>query len=267
MRLGNPKKDALVHKAVFELRYRYGFNYLDRCGRITNGIMREWPEWILADLSPNPQNAPLINTKNNCRFNFSSLRLDFAIEQEMGEECVSVEDLTEYQSQVADLSEFVIADLELTDFARIGFRVWFLFACKNKEEAEEWLGNLDCFAIAANLPRAFKGNLKSASTAVVIESEDRMFRIAFSNVERSVPLNLGSEILNIPSHTLPHKQREHLLAQQKLKKKLIHNPSFAAMIDVDAFQDDPQMVKPGDFVSTSLEQIQRFLTDAIQEGP
>jgi hypothetical protein len=265
MRIGNPRKSALTQKAVFELRYRYGFAYLDRCGRVTNAILRDKPEWILGNTSPNPQNAPLINTTNNCRFNFSALKIDFGIEQGVGEEALSEENLTEFVQQVDELTQLVIGELDLSEFSRIGFRVWYLFECTDTPEAEEWLAKLGLCSVSAKLLSAFEGELEAASMAFVIESKDRKFRIALGSIERTIPLNLGGEILNVPARSLPKGQREHFIKQVKLKKRLAHNPQFAAMIDIDAFQDEPKIVKAGEFITTSLEQWTRFLQAGIME--
>jgi hypothetical protein len=119
--------------------------------------------------------------------------------------------------------------------------------------------------VSPKLVSAFEGQLEAANMAVLIESKDRKFRVAFNSIERTVPLNLGEGILNVPPRSLPKGQREHLVEQLKLKKRLAHNPQFAAMIDIDAFQDEPRIVKAGEFVRTSLEQLKRFLEAAVVE--
>jgi hypothetical protein len=251
--IGTPNKPALVHKVVFELRYRYGFAYLDRCGRITNYILQHYPAWILAETSPNPQNAPLINTEDNCRFNLSALKLDFALEQGVGEGPISEESVFRFAEEAEILVNLVIREMDLKEFSRIGFRVWNLFACENPQEAEEWLMGLGCYTVDRRLESAFHGRLQSSSLSTVIESTDRNYRIAFTNVERTIPLNLGEGILNIPARALPSGQKEHLLKQIKLKKRLSHNPQYAAMVDIDCYQDEPQEIKVSEFILSSLK--------------
>jgi hypothetical protein len=46
----------------------------------------------------------------------------------------------------------------------------------------------------------------------------------------------------------------------KAKSRMLANPSFAALIDVDAFQEDPLSVDPRDFIETSLLQAESRLT-------
>src|SRR5438552_2177385 len=83
-------KEPLLRQLVFELRYRFGFSYLDRCGKILNRITREYPEWVVGN-EISPQNAPLYSMRNNCRFNFSATRLDLNLDRTVGD-TVSDED-------------------------------------------------------------------------------------------------------------------------------------------------------------------------------
>ncbi|HUT24489.1 MAG TPA: hypothetical protein VM492_09125 [Sumerlaeia bacterium] len=259
-------KPVIVHKLVFELRYSYGFSYLDKCGWVVNSIMRDRPEWILANTSPNPQNAPLINTNNNCRFNFSSLKLDLTVEQGLGEASLTEDDVSDFLTQVEEITPVVVDGLDLREFTRIGFRVWYMFACGSSDEAETWLRDLGCCQVSQRVAGSFRGRVKATGFSVVIESEDRSFRIAFNGVERSLPVNLGGEVLNIPPHTLHENQREHLLKQIRTKKRIEHNPQFAAMIDIDAYQEMPEKVEPGYFVRTSYEKGMQYLRECIDRG-
>lgn len=266
MLIGSPQKAPIVQQVVFELRYLYGYSCFDRCGRVVNAILRNWPEWILANTDASPQNVPLVNTNNECRFNFSTRKLDFGMQQGVGEISLSVEDLDEFAKQVEDLSQLVVTELDLTEFTRIGFRTWYLFECKNTAEAEKWLRALGLYQVSPNLESGFGGRIEATSMAVVIEAADRRFRVAFNSIERSIPLNLGDGLLNIPAHSLPRHQKEHLVEQIKLKKKLAHNPPFAAMIDIDAYQDDPRVVDPGDFVRSNLKEGLSLLSKSVEVG-
>jgi len=76
-------KITVLQRVVFELRYRHGFTYLDACGRTLNKIQDEYPEWILTTDQPNPQSAPLISINNACIFNFSALKFDFSLENQL----------------------------------------------------------------------------------------------------------------------------------------------------------------------------------------
>lgn len=95
-------KPPILHRVAFELRYLYGYTFLDRCGRTMNAIMREAPEWIPRD-QVSPQNSPLVSVANNCVFNFSTLKIDFGLEQPLESE-IQPKELSYFVEQVDLLS-------------------------------------------------------------------------------------------------------------------------------------------------------------------
>jgi hypothetical protein len=259
-------KNAILQKVVFELRYNYGFTYLDKCGRTINAIMREQSEWVIKNDTPNPQVGSLVSLKNGCSFNFSSLKYDFSLEMPLGGEYpLSDDELKDFVEQVDLLSRIAQDHLGLKEFNRIGFRAWYLFGCQDKEEAESWLDNLSCYSLSPQLSAAFGGQLESAGVAAVIAGTDRRFRVAFNVVERHAHLDLGEELLQVRASSLSKEQRRHLQKQELVKRRMRSNPKYAALIDVDAFQEEPPTVDPRDFIETSLQQFSAGLTKAVSK--
>jgi hypothetical protein len=200
-------KIAILQKVVFELRYNYGFTYLDRCGRTINAIIREQPEWVLKSDAPNPQVAGLVSIRNGCSFNFSSFKYDFSLEMPLGaEHPLSDDELKDFVEQVDILSRIVQDHLGLKEFSRIGFRAWYLFGCRDKEEAENWLRGLPCFSLSPHLSAAFGGQFESAGIAAIIAGNDRKFRVAFNAIERHAQLDLGEGLLQVRASSLSKKQ-------------------------------------------------------------
>jgi hypothetical protein len=255
-------KEAILHKIFFDLRYRYGMTYLDRCGRTVNAIMRDHPEWTLLSDHPNPQDAPLISLTNSAAFHFSGRKLDLSLERPIGEDPLSSEDVEQFAGQVDDIADVVIDQLGLKEFSRVGFRAWFIFPCASKDEAEMWLQSLGCFSASADLASTFHGQIEAVNLAVVIAGDDRKFRIAFTGVERQAQLDIGQGILNVRIRDLNKDQREMLLEQQKVKARL-RRPEHAAMIDVDAYQEDPAILSPRVFVESSYTSIVENLEQVL----
>jgi hypothetical protein len=56
-----------------------------------------------------------------------------------------------------------------------------------------------------------------------------------------------------------------LQKQELVKRRMRSNPEYAALIDIDAFQEEPDAVDPRDFIETSLQQISAGLTKAVSE--
>lgn len=257
-------KDAVIHKVVFEVRYARGFVYLDRCGSTTDRIMTTYPEWVAREEGINPQGAPLVNVQSGTHFSFGPLKYDFSLDQSIREELALVRaDLDRFIGEVSSISTIVHEELELNQFVREGFRIWYLFGVTSKNEAEKWISDLGAFMTAPSVARAFDGELEAQGHVAVIRAPDRKFRIALNVVERMGHLDLGGEILKMQPHNLPRGQREAMLKQLKAKRRVLVNPEMAVMVDVDAYLEDPVDIDAADFISQSLEMIERQLSVAL----
>jgi hypothetical protein len=261
-----------VFRVAFELKYNFGFTYLDRCGRTVNLILREHPEWILANAQPNPQNAPLVSTRNSCRFNFSAERLDLSILMPLKGDAIAQEDLDAFYVQTEQLTSIVVDQLSLDDFSRLGCRIWWLVPFAEKRQAEAWLRGLDLFTISPSLLSSFGGEVEDVVIGVGITSTDRKFRIGLEVVERAVAMDLGDSVFNIPPHKLKQtnekgkKGRDRLdalVASQRVKKVMQQNQPFGVMIDVDASQEEPEVIHAGEFVKSSFGSALDKLRQAI----
>jgi len=253
MKIGG--RDAILQKVVFELRCRNGYTYLDSCGRTVNTIMREQPEWVLRSESASPQNAPLLSLRNSCIFNFSSLKCDLSIERAPDKDPLGEKDVEVFAEQAENLHAIVADCLGLREFTRIGFRAWYIFGCSSSEDSEKWLLGLGCYQIGTNLRSAFdNAEVESGSLSVVIVGEDRKFRIAFNGVELQAQIDFGSGILSVRPRDLPTDQHRVLLEQERVRQRMRQMPEFAAMIDIDAFQEEPLVVAPKDFITTSCRE-------------
>jgi hypothetical protein len=248
-------KPSILYKLVFELRYRYGYTYLDRCGKTINAIMRESPEWVLKSEQASPQGAALVSIANQCSFNFSSLKLDFSIEQPATGELTRPE-VEQFSSQVDLLTALVIDQLGLREFTRIGLRAWYLFPGPSKEESETWIRNLSIFNVSEQFINSFEGQIEAMGLSLVLAGTDRKYRIGLNGVEKSAMIDLGSELMALRTSTLP-RDRDRL--PRGNSRRLYSPPSFGVMLDIDSYQEDPISVEPRDFVETSLAQgLKRF---------
>ena len=258
-------RPSICHRIVYEVQYKYGFTYLDRCGSTINEIMKSAPEWILSDNNPNPQNAPLMSLRNGTSFNFSALKYDFALEQTLGaDKDLEKKDINEFIEQVDLISSIVNERLSLSDFKRVGFRIWYLFASETKEDSEQWISQLlKDMPIDHSIAKALNGNIEAKNYIVVIASPDRKFRISINGVERQTQIDLGSNILNIRPRKLSLDQDKFLMAQQRVKKRIAKNPELAAMIDIDSFVEIPKDIDSKDFITVSLNQIEELLLKAF----
>ena len=108
------RKLGLLQKVAFELRYRRGYSYLDKCGRTIDALMTQQNEWVLKDDSVSPQNAPLLSLRNQAALNFSSKKLDLGLEMRPGGDPLTTEDVSLFQEEpkVLEFKGFIESALE-----------------------------------------------------------------------------------------------------------------------------------------------------------
>jgi hypothetical protein len=257
-------KVPILWKLTYELRYRQGFAYLDKCGRIINKIQRDFPEWILQG-DANPQAAAVVSMKNAAVFSFSSANLALGLEMPLGGDPLNQSDVSSFIASANSLTALVMDQIGLgvEEVTRIGFRPWFLFGCRDQADSEAWLLDLGLYSVQEGFPRAFGGVIESAVMAVVIKGEDRHFRVALAGAERQVQLDLGQSVLSIRPRSLKEDQRAVLQDQMKARRRIRQNPEFVAIVDIDCYQEDPEILDVTDFLQSSWKQAYERFRQAV----
>jgi hypothetical protein len=253
-------KPGKLHKIAFQIHYHYGHVYLDRCGRTINVILQTAPEWLTSET--NVQGATLVSVSNGCNFSFNSAALSLSIEQsiDLG---ISNEDVSRFEDQVDLLSKIVIDQLNLADFSRISLRLWLTYPGRDKADAERWLKGLGLFDVSDGLLKAFGTEIESTTSTVVIVGDDRKYRIHLGSAEKQAQIDRGAVPIGIRASTLSRDQDKVYKQQLLQRRSNLSQPLHAALIDIDAYQEDPVSVEPRDFVKTSLDQALRRLKGSI----
>lgn len=258
------KKYSIFQKMAFEVRYRYGFTYLDKCGKTLNAIMRSHPEWVVKGDDPTPHSGKLISINNGCSLSFSAHSYNLILEMPTGGDPLSDKDVDIFVYQAEMLSQILNDYLGLEEFTRIGLRAWYLFRCQSKKEAQKWMDDLGIYSTSQKTLEAFGGSIDAASVVFVIDSQDRKYRLSVSVVEQQAQVDLGEEILSVRASTLSKDQNKFLLKQDQVRRRVRSNPEFAGLIDIDAFQDNPISIDPRDYIETSIKHFNEKLSAATQ---
>jgi hypothetical protein len=256
---------AQVQKIVYELRYREGYTYLDRCGRIITLAQRESPEWVL-DGQVSPQQAALISLENTSAFKFGPSNLSLSLEKPLGEEPMSAGEVERFFAQADFLTSLVLLELGIGKDAltRIGFRSLYIFPGQDKDELEQWLLDLGCFRFDSRVLEAFGKECESSSASVVVVGEDRWYRLQWSVAERQAQVDLGNAILTVQPRALPKDQRKMLIEREKARSRMRQMADYAVIFDLDSYQEDPQTLDVGHFLTSSWEGGFRRLAGALQ---
>jgi hypothetical protein len=256
-------KEPLLRQLIFELRYRQGYTYLDKCGRILNRILRELPEWVLGE--GNPQGTTLYSMKNRCRLTFSSTKLDVGLDYTLADNPIPEEDVGAFVEYVTFFSQLIMDELSLAEFSRMGLRTLYYFPSTSREDSEQWLNSLGVFTVSPRLLKAFEADLDAAGLSAVVLGKDCRYRIAFNGVETSAQLDMGAETLTVRASKLKENQRKMLMEQLKLKRHRQVNAEYAVVIDVDAYLEEPEKPDPGDFARRTVDNILPMIRAAITE--
>lgn len=257
-------REPLLRQMIFELRYRHGYTYLDKCGKILSRILRELPEWVLGG-EGNPQGTALYSMKNRCRLTFSSTKFDLGLDYTTADNPIPEEDVGTFVEYVTFFSHLIIDELALTEFSRMGLRTLHYFSSTSSQESEQWLRSLGVFTVSPKLLKAFEADLDAAGLSIVLIGKDCRYRIAFNGVEISAQLDMGSELLTVRTSALKENQRKMLVEQLKAKRHRQVNSGYAVVVDVDAYLEDPKSPDPGDFSRRTVDNILPMIRAAVAE--
>lgn len=244
-------KTAALNQLAFEVRYSRGWTYLDKCGRTMNRIFDLGPEWISTPPEPDPTGTRLVNFKTGHQLTFGPRSFVSTLQRPSGQAPISSAEFEDYIIETHLLSEILIESLGLRDFTRIGFRTWYLFPFATKAAAESWIADLGLYSTNQALTETFDATIEATAYTVVLGGRPNRLRIALSTTERQAELDLGKDVLQIQASTLPRNQREHLLAQEKARRRIKLNPEFASLLDLDVSQEQPLAIDAADFIRTS----------------
>ena len=114
----SPIQPPVLHQIVYELRYDYGYTYLDKCGAAMNDVLRANPGW--EHVGANPQQGALTDPKTHIRLTFNAFRINLI--QEQSKDVQSLVSVPEFAKLAQDLSLILTDRLGLQEFTRVGFR-------------------------------------------------------------------------------------------------------------------------------------------------
>lgn len=256
---------STYHKFVFEVRYQHGLVYLDRCGTTMNRILKHDTNWVQKGDNVSPQGAPLINVLSGTQLTFGTQKYDFSMDQPVGKEAaLTRHDIDSFVADVSAVSPLVHEELTLTQFLRKGFRIWYVFAATSEDESFAWIKKLKPLNTDPAIGTSLGGSIESTAYTLVVRAPDRKLRVSINPVERLETLDLGTADLRTLPRYLSKDQRGALLKQLAAKRRVMVNPEFAVMIDVDVFVEDPIEIEGPDFIRESLDLVEQKLPQALE---
>jgi hypothetical protein len=177
--------EAFLGELTFEVRYDYGYSYLDHCGQTLIDIERSKSDWVAGDVSP--QSGNLQNPKMNYFVAFDVKR--FLISG------VRPRDTKTFAQEAHSIWATVRENLGLSDFLRAGCRFNYYLPTRSTEESEAKLAR-------AGLNVTYPKDLgdkdyepKFREMVVTLERKGVEYRIALRGVTRTETATPASSLI------------------------------------------------------------------------
>ena len=249
-------KEPLLRRAVCEVRFRDGYLFLDQCGRLLKKLAESSPEWVVPN-EATPTGANMFHLTTGCALTFSRQGASLDRNSTGVDEVIEPSDVEQFAKLAEDAFGLIFDELEVKEWSRIGYREQYYFACASKEEVEKWLSELGLLTVSPTLADSFTVRPGAIGLSLVLEGDDCSYRLALNGIERSAQVLMGETTLTVRSSALPENQRNVLKEKLKKQRQRQINVAFAAVLDIDAYRDDPAELDVGNFIrectSNSLE--------------
>lgn len=239
-------KKLLLEQIVFEVKYKQGYRYLDRCGETMIEIENKLPGWIAGEAIPT--GGKMRNEGENMTFNFDSLKFDIAKQ--------NAKDLQNFITHSKTIFNIVSSNLGLEEYKRFGLRCWFLFPVNSQSDGRKILSECKTYSVNKDIEKLFGKSIKDTSIVVVLEEEQKSHRISLTMVYKSkedIIKDDSNKLLETPPHKLPTGQKEALRAQLQRRKKQKEQPEMAILIDIDSDMKYPQVEFLDNFIHEAIK--------------
>ncbi len=227
---------SIIHRIVFELRYDYGFTYLDRYGAILNGLLPDNPGWYANEI--NPQSGSIHNPDYGLTYNFNIKSV--SLEQGLSEKIHKLLGFVDFSKIAKNITSVVVDRLGIEQYNRIGFRVWRLFECENLDDARIMVRKLG-FVSTEKIDKLNVGELEEVSINFIVKHDFCNARIAITPAVQDVRIDPGTlkqvkeSVYKLPSE----KRKDALLNKIRAKKAIDVFPLYSMLIDIDNYIEYP----------------------------
>lgn len=240
-------KSLILPKVVFEVRYKQGYRYLDRCGEMMIEIENKLKNWSAREATIT--GCQMQNKLEKMIFNCSSVKLD----------------LLQYDNKSLDIASFFDCSLTMFDivsknfgikeYVRFGLRYWFFYPVDSMKTGRKILSSNKFFNINPEIENMFGKKIKDRSFVVIVYEENFGHRIALNLVHKEgVDVEKEADaFLTTAPHKLPKGQKKALLAQIGRKKLQEEQPDVTILLDIDNYKEVPKAEELNDFIELSKQ--------------
>ena len=232
---------AVVHKLVFELRYDFGYAYLDRAGTAINDILRNNPGWFQDAVNPQQGILRHRETETIFTFNIGNLNLSQSQSENIGD-LLGIDEFAAIAERFADAVRKHLG-LEQEDFTRIGFRIWQLFEQDSLAQAKRNVKELGLVSLE-KLNEVTGKDPDEVNCSFIVNRAECSTRIAVAPVEQAIAVDPATiRQAKQKPHMFREDQKQIMLDTLKAKHRVKRYPQFAILVDMDHYIIDPPYPK------------------------
>jgi hypothetical protein len=250
-------KEPFLRRMVSEVRFHDGQLYFDHTGRLLKKLVRD-SAWVISP-DPTTQGTTVFHVIEGLRLSFSMHVASLDLDWSNSDDVINAEDAERYIGRAEETLGFIVDELEVTAYERLGFRQWYYFSFESKEETEDWLRDLRLFAVSPTLAASFAAAPEAMGISFVMQGQECHYRIALNGIERAAQLPMGETTLNVRASAVSEKQKAVLMEALKQKRQKQINSSYAAVLDIDTYRKEPKSLDLAQFLKASLDgNLERF---------
>ena len=260
---------AVVHKYAYELRYDFGFGYLDRCGDVLNSILRENPGWMVAG-GVTSGGATLRHRDTGMVFAFDNHHLSLG--QDQSDKVKSLVPDIEFAQVAEKLTAATVDRIEAEVFTRVGFRVWHLYGAHTKRDAQEAVKALGYVRLKPLAQVAEDSDVEEVGLNCTFVLPDMLLRLAIAVVEQNIEIDPAT-VLAAKARIREKDSRERKAAavdQLKARDAIAAFPQHAVLVDTDFFVEDPPIpadLQVAEFITGAFQMSERLGSDILKGAP
>ena len=234
-----------LDKLVFEVRYDFGYLYLDRCGQTIVDILKSSPDWLLDN---SPKYTTIIDIGRNLTVQFANDKFIFTAES------INRDNLDNFKGICQYVWKIIQSNLGLDTYIRVGCRIYYLLPTNSRDESEKRIRRSKINII---LPKEITSNgyhSKVNQVLTILEKEATEYRVELRGITQIT--GRSPSYLDIQEPRLLSKnQRKAQIELEKARTHYSSLPMFAVQLDVDCIQFQPITIKPQAFITEQLSRV------------
>lgn len=257
-------KNRILYRMAFEIKYEYGYKYLDHCGSALNKLLEVLPAWSIP--KADPDQTLLVKPEFNMKLAFNSNR--FILDQIISTAYPQIKAEDGFFNTLEIASEIILNLFEITILSRVGYRMWTMFESSSEKETLEMLKKIKLFHIdKTNLPQ---GTLKSYNLGFTMDRGKYQINFKLGGGEQDIKIDRATlEAASSSPKEMSISQKKILINKLKAQKRIKQFPQYFLMVDTDYIIEDPILYEGyefKDFASSKYQSNPKVVDEIFKSG-